>query len=143
MPQGRLDQSRVIQRLTKLLGLHEHGGMRSHLMTIAVAATSAVAVGLLTVEGWPGYVVGAVFALSLWLMLFSYSFAAEKWSAVPPVRYAGASALAIAIGYVFFRLGADNPVWWAPGFIMAGAIMAGSSSLAGTSRRSGQTGERG
>lgn len=117
--------------------------MRSHLMMVAVAAASSVAVGLLTTTGWPGYLIGAVFTLSLWLMLFFGSFAAAQGGAVSPAKYAGASVLAVTLGYVFFRLGDDNAVWWAPGFIMAGAIIPGASSVAGTDHRSGETGERG
>lgn len=117
--------------------------MRSYLIPVAVAAASTVAVGLLTAEGWAGYMIGAVFTLSLWLMLFFGSFAAAKGGAVSPMSFAGASVLAVTLGYVFFRLGDDNAVWWAPGFIMAGAVMPGASSFAGADRRSGETSERG
>lgn len=115
-------------------------GMRSQLMTVAIASAITAAVGLLTAEGWPGYVIGAALALSLWLMLFFGSFSAAKRGVVSPVTYAGAAVLAVALGYVFFRLGDNNGAWWAPAFVMAGAVMAGASfRAAGTGRGSGET----
>ncbi|MGY2130271.1 hypothetical protein [Blastococcus sp. SYSU DS0617] len=118
--------------------------MRDHLPTLAVAAAITVAVGLLTAAGWPGFVIGAVLAASLWMMLFFGSFEGDQRGAVPPATYAGAAVVAVALGYVLFRLGDDNGAWWAPAFIIAGAIMAGASSRAGgAARGSGATDDRG
>jgi hypothetical protein len=118
--------------------------MRRSLPTLAVATAVTVAVGLLTAVGWPGFVIGAVLAVALWLMLFLGSSEAVRHGAVPLATYAGAAVVGVALGYVFFRLGDENGAWWSVSFILAGAVMAGASSRAGrTDGGSGATDDRG
>ncbi len=100
------------------------GGMRSSLANLAAAAAAAVTVvvGVLT-GGWPGFLIGSVLALSLWMMLLFGSYATNGQLArtVPPAAYAGAAVTGVLLGYLCFRLGDDNGAWWAVGFIVAGA----------------------
>lgn len=89
-------------------------------VVVAAVGVSA-AVGLLTGAGWPGFVVGAVLAVSLWAMLMfgiPTNFTARS---VPAWQFAAAALAAVVVGYVIFRLGGENPAMWAAGFIVAGA----------------------
>lgn len=47
------------------------------MLNLAVAAAITVVVGLLTQVGWPGYVIGAGLALSLWVLLVFGFYATE------------------------------------------------------------------
>ena len=89
---------------------------------LSVGALVTAAVGLLTADGWPGYVVGAVLALSLWVMLFCGSLATPARGAVSPRSYALAALVGVVLGYVVFRIG-DGGAFWAVGFILAGAVL--------------------
>ena len=90
---------------------------------VAVAAAIALAVGLLSASGWTGYVVGAVLALSLWVMLFAGSWATPDRGRVEMRAYAGAAALAVVLGYVMVRVGDGSTAFWAVGFILAGSVV--------------------
>ena len=94
----------------------------SRALTVAVAVT--VAVGLLDGSGWPSFVIGAVLALALWVMLFAGSYAtAGTRGTVDPRAYAVAAATGTALGYLTVRIGDGNSAFWATGFIVAGAIL--------------------
>jgi hypothetical protein len=95
--------------------------MRVLLLLLVAAAVSAV-VGLVSGDGWPGYLVGAVLALSLWLMLFFGSFGqGARSAAVPPAAYAGCAAVGLALGALFYLVMDTGPAW-AIGFILAGVL---------------------
>lgn len=113
--------------------------MRNLLVSLLVAVAVAVAVGLLTGAGWPGFLMGAVWALSLWVMLFFGSYATPRRGYVQPAVYAAAAAAAVALGFVFFRTGDGNAAWWAPAFIMAGAVF----PAAWTAAKAGPSGSHG
>ncbi|MEX5296920.1 hypothetical protein QYM41_16715 [Kocuria sp. CPCC 205268] len=102
--------------------------MRNLWSSVLVVVGITVAIGLLTAVGWPGYVMGAGFGLSLWGMLWFGSFASVQRGTVPARTYATAAAVAVPLGYVFYRLGAQNGAWWAPAFILAGAVLPAASS---------------
>ncbi|WP_147454099.1 hypothetical protein [Tessaracoccus antarcticus] len=91
---------------------------------LAVVVGVSVAVGLLTDVGWPGFVIGAVLSFSLWVMLFlgPANFAARS---VPASQFAWAALGSVALGYLIFRLGGENPVMWATGFIAVGVVAFG------------------
>lgn len=92
------------------------------LSSLLVAAAVTVVVGLVSGDGWAGYVVGAVLALSLWVMLyFGAMGAGVKPARVPPLHYAGAAAVALALGAASYWLLDVGPSW-AIGFIMAGVL---------------------
>lgn len=99
--------------------------MRTLLLTLLVGAGTTAAVGLLTADGWPGYVVGAVLAFSLWMMLFFGTYVEKRddaaWVAVD--RYLLASVVGVLLGFAMFALGDDNAAFWAPGFIIAGVVL--------------------
>ena len=107
--------------------------MRTLALTLVVGAATTAVVGWVTGGGWPGYVVGAVLAGSLWLMLFLGSSVAERggspWVAVD--RYLLASALGVVLGGAMFALGDDNAAFWAPGFIVAGVVLPSTTVAAG------------
>lgn len=98
---------------------------------LATAAAMTLVVGLLTGIGWPGYVIGAVLALSLWVMLFAGSWSGAHRGVVDPVDYAIAAVLGLVIGVVVFVAG-DEPGFWAVGVIMGGVLVpAGRSARRG------------
>lgn len=109
------------------------------LLVLLIAAAISVVVGVLTDQGWPGLVIGAILALSLWGMLFFGSFEKGKGDrgVVPAAHYAPAAVLAVLLGYLFFKMLDDNGAAWAIGFILAGVPLAGLYSRA--SRNSGET----
>ncbi|MFC3689013.1 hypothetical protein [Aquipuribacter hungaricus] len=89
---------------------------------LLVAAAVSVAVGLVSDDGWAGYVVGAVLALSLWVMLlFGAMGQGRPLAAVPPLHYAGCAAAAVALGAASYLLVGASPSW-AVGFIFAGVL---------------------
>lgn len=106
--------------------------MRSSLLAVAVATAITVVVGLLTRDGWPGYAIGAGLALSLWVMLLfgSYATTGHLARTVSPTTYAGAAVTGVLLGYLSFRIGDDNGVWWAVGFIAAGVLTPWASTAA-------------
>lgn len=114
-------------------------GATNTLLLLLTAASISVVVGLLTDQGWPGLVIGAILALSLWGMLFFGSFerGKDEHGVVPAAHYAPAAGLAVLLGYLFFTMLDDNGAAWAIGFILAGVPLAGLYSRA--SRNSGET----
>lgn len=95
---------------------------RTLVPVLAVAALVTAAVGLLTADGWPGYVVGAGLALALWVMLYCGSLATPARGTVAPRAYALAALLGVVLGYVVFRIGGGG-AFWAVGFILAGTVL--------------------
>ena len=82
--------------------------MPASLAQLLVAAAVTLVVGVVTGEGWPGYVVGAVLSLSLWVMIFAGSYAHPGGVAdmrVSPRQYALAAALGVAIGWAMYVVG--------------------------------------
>ena len=96
--------------------------MRTSLGSLLTGLLMIVAIGLLTSAGWPGFVMGSVFSLSLWMMLFFGSYATSKKGFVPSRAYMTAAAIAVPFGYILFRISGDNAVMWAPALIFVGAI---------------------
>ncbi|GAA1939642.1 hypothetical protein GCM10009797_36330 [Nocardioides hwasunensis] len=111
--------------------------MLGHLLTAAVIT---LVVGFASGGGWAYFVVGAVLALSLWVMLFAGSYAtpgpAEGNGRTSSRQYALAGACALVLGYVMYAVG-DGAVWWSVGFIMAGAIIPAARAAGSQSRTGG------
>lgn len=104
--------------------------MSKTLAQVLVAAAVTVAVWLLGGRDWPLLIVGAVLSMSLWLMLFFGNLAGrDAGGPVSSRDFAVAAGIAIALGY-FLTLIGDGPVWWAVGFIMAGALVPTAASAA-------------
>jgi hypothetical protein len=116
--------------------------MRQLLVTIAVAVAVTVAVGLLTAVGWPGYLIGAALARAWWVMCALGGSTPSRRGTAALKVYAGGAAFAVVLGYVFFRLGGENAGWWAPAFIMTGALFVTSANVAGSDRASGATSDQ-
>lgn len=92
---------------------------------VLVAAVTTVVVGVLAGGEWPHFVIGALLALSLWVMLFAGSYARPRHAHVDSREYAVAAVVGVALGYVvtWFGGGEENAVWWAVGFILAGVVI--------------------
>lgn len=91
---------------------------------VLVAVVTTVVVGTLVGGEWPYFVIGALLALSLWVMLFADSFARPRRAHVDSIQYAVAAAVGLGLGYVMTLVGGgENAVWWAVGFIFAGVII--------------------
>ncbi len=97
--------------------------------TLLVAAAVTVAIGLLDGQGWPSWVIGAVLALSLWVMLFLGSLAGAERYVVPPLSYAGAALAAVAVGAVLVWM-TGTSAFWVVGFIVAGAVVPATRAAA-------------
>ena len=98
------------------------GGMSQTLQKLLVAAAITLAIFLLGGREWPQLVVGAVLALSLWVMLFAGSYAGPQRGRTSAAVYAVAAAVGLVIGYVMTQVG-DGSSWWAVGFILAGVLV--------------------
>lgn len=94
--------------------------MANSLGLLATSLGIAAAVGLLTGEGWRGFVIGAVLALSLWVMLLYGLYGIYKTFRVPAQQYAAAAVAAVAVGFLIFKLTHDNTLVWPPAFIVVG-----------------------
>ena len=93
-------------------------------LQVLVAAAITVAVGLLSGGEWPAFIIGAVLSLSLWVMLYAGACARpERPVQLQPLAYLTAAVVGVALGYAFYRIGDDNGVWWAVGFILAGVVL--------------------
>lgn len=94
----------------------------AHLL-VAVAFTAVV--GIVSGGTWPYFVVGAVLALSLWVMLFAASWSGadrETRGRTSAIHYAVAAAAALVLGYAMYVVG-DGASWWAVGVIFAGVLV--------------------
>lgn len=88
---------------------------------LGIAVLITLAVGLLDADGWPGFVIGAVLALALWVMLLAGSYAGPDRGVVDARVYASAAVVGVVLGYVVQLIG-GNGSFWAVGFIVAGAL---------------------
>lgn len=105
--------------------------MKNFTWQLITGAVLTVVVGVLSGGRWPYFVVGAVLALSLWVMLFAGSYGGGPAKGEVDARsYAGAAVLSVVLGYPMSLIG-DGPVWWAVGVIMAGAIVPAVPALRG------------
>ena len=94
----------------------------SVLQHVVVALVVTIVVGLASGGTWPYFVVGAVLALALWVMLFAGSYAGPQRGRTSAAEYAAAAAIGLVIGYVMTEVG-DGSSWWAVGFILAGVLV--------------------
>ncbi len=108
--------------------------MSGTLAQVLIAAAIAAAVWLLGGGDWPLLIVGAVLALSLWVMLFAGSWAGSRPPGTVATRdYAVGGLLGIALGFGISLVG-DGPTWWAVGFILAGVMVpSAAASMSGAS----------
>lgn len=99
--------------------------MAAHLRTLLVAVALTLAIGFVSGGRWPHFLMGAIFALSLWLILFiGSSGGSVVVGAVDWPNYAMASAIALFLGSVFWFVGgSDNGAWWGVGVILAGTLV--------------------
>lgn len=103
--------------------------MPSAVWTLLVAAATTVVVGIVTADGWPGYVVGAVLSLALWMMLFAGTWAQPGGLQWVRVRdFLVASVLGLLLGGALFLASDDNAAFWAPGFIVGGVLLPSASA---------------
>lgn len=99
--------------------------MSRHLLAVLAAVGITAAIGLISGGEWPHFVMGAVFALALWVIL-SFGTSAKIGAITREVSwqtYAIAGAAAVALGFVFYTMGDDNGAWWAPAVILVGILM--------------------
>lgn len=91
---------------------------------LLVAASVTIVVGVVSGGGWAYFLVGAILALSLWVMLFAGSYATPDAAhgRVSTRQYALAAAVAVVLGYVFSVTG-GGPTWWGVGVILAGIMV--------------------
>lgn len=95
--------------------------MRAVQLGVVVGAT-ALAVGLLSRDGWPGYVVGAVLAVSLYVMLVVGTlYSHPNRGRVPVSHLAGTAAAAVVLGGVMVWA-TGTTAFWAVGFILSGVL---------------------
>ncbi len=103
---------------------------------VLIGAGTTLAIWLLNDDGWPGLVIGAVLALALWVMLRLGPVPEGESRRVPVAGHLSTAVVAVALGYVFFRIGDDNGAWWGVGFILAGLVVPAGSTVARGSRGS-------
>ena len=48
---------------------------------------------------------------------------------MPAVNYLATAVVGGALGYLFYRLGDENAVWWSVGFILAGLVIPVSTTV--------------
>ncbi len=90
---------------------------------VLVGIGISVAIWLLSDDGWPGLVIGAILAVTLWVMLRIGPVPEGEDPAVPATGYLATAVVGVGLGYVFYRLGDENGVWWSVGFILAGLVL--------------------
>lgn len=116
--------------------------MAAHLRTLLVAVALTLTIAFISGGRWPHFLMGAIFALSLWLMLFIGSSGGNVVvRAVDSSNYAMASAIALLLGFVFWIVGGgENGAWWGVGVILAGTLVSArprASSDTGSGPESG------
>ncbi|MBC2934163.1 hypothetical protein [Nocardioides sp. zg-1228] len=112
--------------------------MRPLLGHLAVALAVTLVVGGASGGGWH-FLVGAVLALALWMMLFLGSFGrppGEGTERVELRHYAVSAAVALALGYAMYLVGDGNAAFWSVGFVFAGVL-----TPAATRAREASTGD--
>lgn len=103
--------------------------MPTFIPQVLVGIGITLAIWLLSDAEWPGLVIGAVLAVALWLMLRLRPIEEGQDPGVPAVNYLATAVVGVALGYLFYRLGDENAVWWSVGFILAGLVIPVSTSV--------------
>lgn len=114
------------------------------LVGLAITVVTATALMLTESQGvwWAYWLIAAIYALSLWVMLFAgtYAVSGAGRGVVSPRAYSVAGVIAIVLGLLMGGI-VDGPTWWAPGFIVAGTLVSareirrqGGDSSEGSSR---------
>lgn len=94
---------------------------RTVSITLAVAVAMTLVIGLVEGGRWPHFLLGALLAGVLWLIVVFGTW--EGGSGHPsPFSYAIAAALALVIGGVVVAIAGHGP-WWAVGVAMAGVVV--------------------
>lgn len=103
----------------------QRGRMAAHLRTLLVAVTLTLAIGLISGGRWPHYVIGALAALTLWVMLSIDGSAKDSALVreVPWTTYAMGAGITVVLGSVLYLIGNENGAWWGAAIIMAGSLM--------------------
>lgn len=99
--------------------------MSNLLGHLLVGLLVTAVVGVVSGGGWAYFLVGAVLALALWVMLFAGSFATpdrRDRGHTSSRQFGMAAAVALVLGYAMYVIG-DGATWWSVGFIMAGAVI--------------------
>ena len=104
--------------------------MPSFVPHVLIGVGTTLAIWLLNDDGWPGLVIGAVLAFALWLMLRLRPIEEGQDPGVPATRYAATAVVGVALGYLCYRLGDENAIWWSVGFILAGLVIPVSTTVA-------------
>ena len=97
--------------------------MPTYVAHVLIGVGITVAIWLLTDDGWPGLIIGAVLAVALWLMLRIGPVAEGEEPGVRATGYLATGVVGVALGYAFFRIGDGNGVWWSVGFILAALVL--------------------
>ncbi|GAA5118105.1 hypothetical protein GCM10023339_30120 [Alloalcanivorax gelatiniphagus] len=100
----------------------------AHLL---VALAFTVVVGLASGGTWPYFLMGAVLALALWVMLFAGSWSGadrEARGRTSALHYAAAAVAALVLGYAMYVIG-DGASWWAVGVILAGVLVPAGTAI--------------
>ena len=100
--------------------------MNRHLPSLLVAVALTIGIGVVSGGGWPFFVMGAGFTLSLFVVLLFSTYGKNGESVSWPswATFAGAAAITLVLGSVLLWIGErDNGAWWGAAVIMAAAIM--------------------
>ncbi len=99
--------------------------MDRHLRTLLVAVALTLVIAVVSGGQSAHYLMGALFALSLWVMLFFANSAQHGalGASVPWATYAMAAAITTLLGTVFYVVGDENGAWWGPAVILAGTLV--------------------
>lgn len=110
--------------------------MPSFVPHVLIGVGITLAIWLLSDAEWPGLVIGAVLAFALWLMLRLRPVEEGQDPGVPATSYLATGVVGVAFGYLFYRLGDENGVWWSVGFILAGLVIPVGTAVSRGSDRS-------
>lgn len=94
--------------------------MKNLALTLTTASLLTLIVGFSSGEGWPGWVMGAILAIVLWVMLFAGSYAgpSDRRGTVAPANYALAAGIAVLVG-VPITLIMGEMIWWSVAVILS------------------------
>ncbi|NNG37036.1 YwiC-like family protein [Nakamurella aerolata] len=97
---------------------------------LLAGAALTIAIGLVSGGKWPGFVVGAVLALVLYLMLFAGTYAqpAGRRVRVAPQHYLTAAVITFGLGLVLYLM-TDSLIWWPAAAIVAGAVIPATQAV--------------
>lgn len=113
--------------------------MKNTGWTLVGAALLTLVVGVTSNEGWPGWVLGAIVALVLWVLLFAGSYAGppERRGTVAATNYALAAGITVLVG-VPVTLIMDEMIWWSVAAILGGVAVNATGPGTRPSTRSGR-----